>query len=69
MGLINEFNNWRSSRYDNHVSQMKELDKCPECHGRGFLLYPAMEFTYQAYTSQCPGCDGTGQYGAWENTR
>lgn len=66
MGLLNSFNEWRTARYQNHVSKMKEANKCPDCHGRGFSLYPGNEYAF--YTSQynCSGCNGTGLYSEWE---
>ncbi|HYK73332.1 MAG TPA: methionine aminopeptidase [Pseudoneobacillus sp.] len=66
MGLINAFNEWKSAKYDNHVSQMKEINKCPDCYGKGYVIYPVMEFTYQNISSDCPGCNGSGQYSDWQ---
>lgn len=69
MGLLNAFNDWRTSRYENHVSQMKELNKCPECYGKGYVIYPAIEFTYQPMSYDCHGCNGSGNYSVWEDSK
>ncbi|HLO12074.1 MAG TPA: methionine aminopeptidase [Pseudoneobacillus sp.] len=68
MGLMSSFNDWRASRYENHVSQMREENKCPDCYGRGFMMYPFNEFTYQAHSLECPGCNGSGLYTDWSST-
>ncbi|MBM7585591.1 DnaJ-class molecular chaperone [Bacillus pakistanensis] len=69
MGLLNAINEWRTSRYENHVSKMKEANNCPECRGRGFLLYPANEYSYSADQFNCNGCNGSGLYSDWDNLR
>lgn len=66
MGLLNAFNEWRTTRQENHVSRMKENNKCPDCYGRGFLVYPANEYIY-SNSFDCPGCNGSGLYNDWEN--
>lgn len=68
MGLLSTFNDWRTTRYENHVAEMKEENKCPDCYGRGFLIYPSSELSFHANSFDCPGCNGSGQYGEWENT-
>jgi DnaJ-class molecular chaperone len=67
MGLLNAFNDWRNLRHENHLSQMKDLNKCPDCYGRGFLVYPAIEYLYHSFSSECPGCNGSGHYSEWES--
>jgi DnaJ-class molecular chaperone len=67
MGLLSAFNDWRNTRYENHVSQMKEENKCPDCNGRGFLIYPGGQMSYLANSLDCPGCNGSGQYSEWES--
>lgn len=68
MGLINSFNQWRETRYQNHVSHMRTQEKCPDCYGRGFTVYPYNEFAY--YNSvECPGCQGSGSYSDWDQLR
>ncbi|MEW9050150.1 MAG: methionine aminopeptidase [Neobacillus sp.] len=68
MGLLNAYNQWRETRYQNHLSNMRDQDKCPDCHGRGFTVYPYNEYAY--YNSfDCPSCQGSGSYDAWENLR
>lgn len=68
MGLLSAFNDWRASRYENHLSQMKEANKCPDCYGRGFLIYPSSEISYHTSSFDCPGCNGSGQYSRWEDS-
>jgi DnaJ-class molecular chaperone len=65
MGLIQAFNQWKTTRYENHLAQMREENKCPECYGRGFVVYPAQEFVYYSNPLDCPGCNGTGLYTEW----
>ncbi|MEH7523517.1 hypothetical protein V7149_09565, partial [Bacillus sp. JJ1503] len=65
MGLVKAFNDWRAARYENHVAQMKDMNKCPECYGRGFMPYPANEFAFYGNLLDCPGCNGSGDYGDW----
>lgn len=67
MGLLNAFNEWKNTRYEKHVSHMKDENKCPECYGRGFLIYPANEFVYLSNPFDCPGCNGSGLYSEWSN--
>ncbi|EWG11310.1 methionine aminopeptidase [Cytobacillus firmus] len=67
MGLLNAFNEWREMRYQNHVNRMKEENKCPDCYGRGFSLYPGNEFAYHANQFDCQGCNGTGLYSEWNS--
>ncbi|MFD2443792.1 methionine aminopeptidase [Bacillus sp. CGMCC 1.16607] len=66
MGLLSAFNDWRASRYENHVTQMKEENKCPDCSGQGYFIYPTTDFTYNANTFDCVGCNGSGLYSEWE---
>ncbi len=67
MGLLNAFNEWRDLRIQNHVSRMKDENKCPDCTGRGFSIYPGSEFAYHASHFECPGCNGTGLYTEWNS--
>jgi DnaJ-class molecular chaperone len=69
MGLLNSFNDWRQARYENHLSQMKELNKCPDCYGRGYFVYPAIEYTYLELSPECTGCNGSGRYNDWESIK
>lgn len=67
MGLLNAFNEWKTTRYENRIAKMKEENKCPDCNGRGFLTYPASEYAF--YNNlDCPGCDGSGQFTDWFDT-
>ncbi|MBP2239614.1 DnaJ-class molecular chaperone [Cytobacillus eiseniae] len=66
MGILNTFNEWRATRYEKHVSRMKSDNKCPECYGRGFPIYPGTEYAYYTNIVECPGCGGTGVYTDWE---
>lgn len=68
MVLFSAISDWRKSRHEKFISQMKEENKCPDCYGRGFLLYPANEFLYLNNPLDCPGCNGTGLYTDWVNT-
>lgn len=65
MGLLNTFNEWRTTRYENRISQMREVNKCPDCNGRGFLTYPATEYAFYG-NLDCPGCNGSGLFTAWD---
>ena len=65
LGLLNAFNDWRTSRHEKHVSKMQEMGKCPDCYGRGFIPYPASEFAYVSNALDCPGCNGSGLYTDW----
>ncbi|MHC0036981.1 methionine aminopeptidase [Pseudoneobacillus sp. C159] len=67
MGLLSAFNDWRNTRYENHLSEMREANKCPDCYGRGFLVYPASEISYLPQSFDCPGCNGSGHFNDWEN--
>lgn len=65
MGLLNSYIQWKENRYQNHVSNMKDQGKCPDCHGRGYTVYPYNEFAY-FNSFECPGCQGSGNYSDWE---
>jgi DnaJ-class molecular chaperone len=68
MGLLNAYNQWKENKYQNFVSNMKYQGKCPDCHGRGYTVYPYNEFAYfNSY--ECPGCQGSGLYQDWEQAR
>jgi RNA polymerase subunit RPABC4/transcription elongation factor Spt4 len=69
MGLLNAYNEWKNSRYQRHLTAMKDQDKCPDCFGRGYYIYPANEFVYNVNPHDCPGCNGTGTYTEWENLK
>ncbi|WP_342430756.1 hypothetical protein [Neobacillus sp. FSL H8-0543] len=45
---------------------MKDQEKCPDCHGRGFTVYPYNEYAY-FNSFECPGCQGSGAYTDWYN--
>ncbi|WP_027725538.1 hypothetical protein [Tuberibacillus calidus] len=66
MGLFQAISNWQTERYQRHVSRMQALDKCPDCRGRGFIN--VLSFDY-AMPYECPGCNGSGSYSDWENSR
>jgi DnaJ-class molecular chaperone len=68
VGLLNAFNEWRNSKYENHISQMREGDKCPDCYGRGVLIYPSTGISFYTNILDCPGCNGTGMYAEWETS-
>jgi DnaJ-class molecular chaperone len=67
MGLLNVYQEWKDSRYQKHVSNMREQDKCPDCYGRGYHIFPATEFVYNVTPYDCQGCDGTGTFEQWTN--
>lgn len=69
MGILDAYNQWRVSRYDNHVSNMRSQNKCPDCRGKGYHAYPVNEFVYYTDSYECPGCNGTGQYSDWNELR
>ena len=64
VGLINAFTSWQHERYQRHLSKMQQLEKCPNCHGRGFIN--TISFDY-AMPYECPGCSGSGAFSDWEN--
>lgn len=68
MGLFNALNQWRNARYENHLTNMKDQNKCPDCHGKGYYAFSANEFVYYAAPYECPGCNGSGLYTDWGNT-
>jgi DnaJ-class molecular chaperone len=67
MGLLNVFNQWKETRYQNHIANMKEQGKCPDCLGKGYSVYPYNEFAYY-HSLECPGCQGSGLFLDWEET-
>lgn len=70
MGLFNAINQWRESRYDNHVEKMRGLDKCPDCRGRGMQYYAGHEYMFMdddAY--HCASCEGSGLFSVWESNQ
>ncbi|PLR96799.1 methionine aminopeptidase [Bacillus sp. T33-2] len=69
MGLLNAFNEWKSARYENHISNMKAQNKCPDCRGRGFITYPASEYVFYSNPYNCSGCNGSGLYVDWYQYR
>ncbi|MCL6570513.1 MAG: methionine aminopeptidase [Bacillus sp. (in: Bacteria)] len=68
MGLLNSFNQWKETRYQNHISTMKEQGKCPDCHGRGYAVSPYDEYAY-FNSIECTGCLGSGHYSEWADLR
>ncbi|ASV69473.1 methionine aminopeptidase [Cytobacillus sp. FSL W7-1323] len=70
MGLLNAFNEWRETRYANHVEKMKDLEKCPDCRGKGFQYFAGQEYMFMdddAY--YCASCNGSGEYDIWESNQ
>ncbi|MDQ0268185.1 methionine aminopeptidase [Cytobacillus purgationiresistens] len=65
MGLLNKFTEWREKRYKEHFSKMKEENKCPDCFGKGFIIYPANVYAFHADHFHCPGCKGSGLFNDW----
>lgn len=65
MGLLESFQNWRAERYERHIAKMREENKCPDCRGRGYQIYPVNEFMYIDQSFDCPGCDGSGLFSDW----
>ncbi|TCP24121.1 hypothetical protein EV207_12745 [Scopulibacillus darangshiensis] len=62
MNLFNALSNWKSGRYEKHLSRLKDADRCPDCSGRGYLT----EYSYEFPSAlECKGCDGSGSYTAW----
>lgn len=66
MGLLESFHKWRETRYENYIQRMKEENKCPDCYGKGFHLYPAPELIFHEEQLDCISCGGTGTYQEWE---
>ncbi|MBN6885915.1 methionine aminopeptidase [Cytobacillus horneckiae] len=66
MHLIKLFNKWRNERFEEHVSKMKVENKCPDCYGRGFIVYPANVYSFHSDHFRCPGCEGSGLYEDWK---
>lgn len=69
MGILQSFNQWRESRYENHLSNMEAQNKCPDCNGRGYHTYPVNEFVYLSNQLECPGCNGSGQFSDWSEIK
>ncbi|KAB2333441.1 methionine aminopeptidase [Bacillus mesophilum] len=65
MGLFGSFQKWKNAKYEEHMSRMKEDNKCPDCNGRGFLIFPASMYLYNSESINCHGCNGTGLYTDW----
>ncbi len=67
MNIYNAISEWKQDRYDKKLFRMKELGKCPDCNGRGFILtmsslyIPSFESIFD-----CQGCNASGQYTDWE---
>ncbi|WP_077247841.1 methionine aminopeptidase [Bacillus sp. FJAT-27225] len=59
------FNDWRAAQKEKYISKMKGENRCPLCHGRGFIIYPAFDYYHDTY--DCVGCNGSGFYSEWEN--
>lgn len=68
MGLFGSFQKWKAAKYENHISVMREENRCPECNGRGFLIYPASIYLYHSESMNCLSCSGTGLYEDWEKS-
>ncbi|MFC7391716.1 methionine aminopeptidase [Scopulibacillus cellulosilyticus] len=66
MSLFNAISNWRSEKYKKHVSKMQALGKCPDCNGKGYMTI--FDYEYAA-PFNCQGCDGSGLYSDWEQSR
>ncbi|WP_245805825.1 methionine aminopeptidase [Bacillus alkalicellulosilyticus] len=47
------------------IENMKTLDLCPDCHGKGFMVYPAEHYFTTSY--ECAGCNGTGNFSEWSS--
>lgn len=68
MNIFNAISEWKQGRYDKKLLEMKELGKCPDCNGRGYILtmsslyIPSFESIFD-----CSGCNASGQYKDWEN--
>ncbi|MBM7643838.1 DnaJ-class molecular chaperone [Scopulibacillus daqui] len=63
MGLINAYSNWKTKRYEKHLTKMQSLGKCPDCNGRGYMTI--FDYEYAA-PYNCYGCNGSGLYTDWE---
>ncbi len=61
--IVKLIKGWYHAYKEKHVAQMKELGKCPVCHGSGFTTIPS---PYTANTFDCHTCNGTGLYSEWE---
>jgi len=44
LSLFNALNQWRNTRYENHLANMKDQNKCPDCHGVT-TLFPRMNLS------------------------
>jgi DnaJ-class molecular chaperone len=69
VGILNSYNEWKNSRYQRHVSLMEEQDKCPDCFGKGYYVFPVNEFVYNVTPMDCQGCNGTGTFTEWTNSQ
>lgn len=68
MGLLNVYNQWKETQTQNHIANMKEQGKCPDCQGRGYVIYSCYENVYFS-SYECQGCQGSGSYRDWEEHR
>lgn len=68
MGIYDAYQDWKNSRYENHVAKMREENKCPDCHGKGYLFFPGNLFMYHADSFDCAGCGGSGLYDEWNKS-
>ncbi|MGG7617996.1 methionine aminopeptidase [Robertmurraya sp. GLU-23] len=69
MGIIQAFFNWREGKYQEHLEAMYEEDKCPQCHGKGYHVYPPVgEFIPYNHIFDCAGCEGSGSYSKWDSS-
>ncbi|MBD7937861.1 methionine aminopeptidase [Cytobacillus sp. Sa5YUA1] len=66
MSLGKSFNQWKNAREHKHLEKMKRSNRCPECYGQGFLLYPSLMYSLHSDTLFCPGCEGSGRFNDWE---
>ncbi len=64
MGFFNIVTEWKNQRFQNHMTHMKSIGKCPECNGS--RITPTFRAMYTA-PPLCPGCNGSGLFSDWDN--
>lgn len=69
MGLLNNYQQWRTARHEQYISKMRSINKCPDCHGRGFYTFSANEFVNYTNPYDCPNCNGSGSFSEWSELR
>ncbi len=63
--MIKAISSWLMDMKQKKIENMKTLDLCPDCHGKGFMVYPAEHYFTTSY--ECAGCNGTGNFSEWSS--